>query len=85
VGNTVSPRAFTSQTPMSELGRQCDLIETVPRNTGPSEALPQRPLLISPVSNGAKRPAALARGGVFLWPSRNSQSVSAPDIYPVMR
>ena len=46
---------------------QCDLVETVPRNTSPPEALPQRPQYSPPPEHGAGNPAGPATGGVFLW------------------
>jgi hypothetical protein len=82
------PTRLTSQTPLSELGPQCDLIETVPGTRHRREALPQRPQsrVFAPPEHGAGNPAMLARGGVFLrrfpsqrnprWPEKLSRRPS---------
>jgi hypothetical protein len=68
-GEERTPTPFISQMSVSELGRQCDLIGTVPRNTSPPRSVaPAAPKSREPWGREpATNRVARGRGGVFLW------------------
>jgi putative tryptophan/tyrosine transport system substrate-binding protein len=79
VGNGSIPTHPTSQTLMSGLGRQCDLIE-ISRNTGPPGALPWWPPTerVTAKQKGAGRPRRTSERRGFPFRSAAATLRSAP-------